>query len=465
MAAGKFPQVVKRGSVSVKIYRTPSRGYDAFTISYYQDGARKRLSYGSLAEARAEAEVVACRLGNSDADVLTLRSADRAAYLRAMELLGPLRIRLETGAAELAEAKTALGDVPLMRAVQYYLARNPRGRTPITVAAVVKELLSAKKADGVSQGYLNHLRYDLEKFSKAFCTDINSIYGPDIDSWLRGLKVSPRTRNNLRTSVQTLINFAKARKHLPKDHDELDSVSIARDSDGAIEIFKPSEFAEVLQHAKDDLIPFLVLSGFAGVRHAEIQRLTWDDINFEASLVEIKATKAKTASRRMIPILPNLHTWLLPYAQTSGKVCSYSNVADEIADLVRAINHARRATWAATNKIGGAELKKADADAKKRLSELRKRGRLKRGERSPGAETAHDEGWAPFAWKRNGLRHSFISYRVAQLQDMAQVALEAGNSPQIIFRHYRELVRPVDAFKWFSLVPPKNETNSTGVAA
>lgn len=28
------------------------------------------------------------------------------------------------------------------------------------------------------------------------------------------------------------------------------------------------------------------------------------------------------------------------------------------------------------------------------------------------------------------------------------MALEAGNSPQMIFRHYRELVRPADAEKW-----------------
>ncbi len=52
-----------------------------------------------------------------------------------------------------------------------------------------------------------------------------------------------------------------------------------------------------------------------------------------------------------------------------------------------------------------------------------------------------------FRWKHNAPRRSFISYRVAQ------VALEAGNSPQMILRHYRELVRPMHAAKWFSIVP------------
>lgn len=35
-------------------------------------------------------------------------------------------------------------------------------------------------------------------------------------------------------------------------------------------------------------------------------------------------------------------------------------------------------------------------------------------------------------------------------------ALEAGNSPQIIFQHYRELVRPKDATSWFSIGPAQD---------
>jgi hypothetical protein len=33
------------------------------------------------------------------------------------------------------------------------------------------------------------------------------------------------------------------------------------------------------------------------------------------------------------------------------------------------------------------------------------------------------------------------------------VALEAGNSPAMIFQHYRELVRPTEAAKWFAVTP------------
>jgi hypothetical protein len=118
MATPKFPIVVKQGSVSVKIYRTPSRGCEAYTLSYYQDGVRKRPTFTELRAARDEANVIVNRLGNSDADVLTLTSADRSAYLRARQLLDPLGVHVENAAAEFVQAKQVLGDVPLLLAAE-----------------------------------------------------------------------------------------------------------------------------------------------------------------------------------------------------------------------------------------------------------------------------------------------------------------------------------------------------------
>ena len=60
---------------------------------------------------------------------------------------------------------------------------------------------------------------------------------------------------------------------------------------------------------------------------------------------------------------------------------------------------------------------------------------------------------AKITWKQNALRHSFISYRLAEIQDVNRVALEAGNSPQMIFRHYRELATPDQARTWFAIAP------------
>lgn len=61
----------------------------------------------------------------SDQDVLKLTSNDRAAYLRARQLLDPLGIPLESVAADYASAKAILGKVTLKEVAEYYLKKNP----------------------------------------------------------------------------------------------------------------------------------------------------------------------------------------------------------------------------------------------------------------------------------------------------------------------------------------------------
>jgi len=56
-------------------------------------------------------------------------------------------------------------------------------------------------------------------------------------------------------------------------------------------------------------------------------------------------------------------------------------------------------------------------------------------------------------WPQNALRHSFGSYHLAQFNDAAKLALEMGNSPATIFRHYRQLVKPKEAERYWKIAP------------
>ena len=60
-------------------------------------------------------------------------------------------------------------------------------------------------------------------------------------------------------------------------------------------------------------------------------------------------------------------------------------------------------------------------------------------------------------WHKNGLRHSCISYRVAQCADVARVADESGNSPAIIRSNYLRRVKPDLANEWFAVMPAKSK--------
>jgi hypothetical protein len=63
----------------------------------------------------------------------------------------------------------------------------------------------------------------------------------------------------------------------------------------------------------------------------------------------------------------------------------------------------------------------------------------------------------------DGRRHSFISYRCAEIRDVARVADECGNSPNIIKKHYRQLVTGEAAERYFSIRPAAPVENVTSI--
>jgi hypothetical protein len=62
------------------------------------------------------------------------------------------------------------------------------------------------------------------------------------------------------------------------------------------------------------------------------------------------------------------------------------------------------------------------------------------------------------------LRHSFASYHLAHFRDAAKLALELGHTDQVlIFRHYRELVKPDEAAKYWN-IRPATQTNLVAIS-
>jgi integrase len=259
----------------------------------------------------------------------------------------------------------------------------------------------------------------LNRIAGAFQMNIGGVSGTMLQRWLDNMEGSGRTKRNYLAVVAALFRFAIRRKYLPKDAmEEIEAVQQAKEDNGEIEIFTPAEMREMLTAARPEMIPWLAIAGFAGLRSAELQRLDWREVNLKERHIEIKASKAKTAARRLAPITDNLAKWLKPHAKESGKVTGFESWWNQIPKVVEAVNHRR---------------KKSAEQAGKTFSDDQK-----------------------FVWKHNALRHSFISYRLAAIKNAAQVALEAGNSPQMIFKHYRQLVTEAEAKKWFGITPEKN---------
>jgi hypothetical protein len=111
--ATKFPLKLKRGSVTVTVARSVSRGYESFTLYYYQDGVRQHRIFSRFDDAEQEAETVAARLTSGEAGVIRLTSADSAAYSRAREILDPLGIPIESAAAAFAHEHRRLAAIAI----------------------------------------------------------------------------------------------------------------------------------------------------------------------------------------------------------------------------------------------------------------------------------------------------------------------------------------------------------------
>jgi integrase len=100
---------------------------------------------------------------------------------------------------------------------------------------------------------------------------------------------------------------------------------------------------------------------------------------------------------------PNLRDWLRPYAGMTGAV--------------------------------------VPVNARKRLDGVRKAAGLVR-------------------WPKNGLRHSFASYRLAAIHDAPRVASELGHtSPTMLYSVYRELVLQEEAQRYWKIAPATGADN------
>jgi integrase len=394
----RFPIYIKRGSSVVKIYRDRQPSGSYYRVVYHLGGKRHRLHFNDLDRARNEAEAKAAQLSRGDIDAMQLTGRDRLEYGRAKDAVRENGVPLDAVALEYSEARRILDGVPLVEAARFYARHHGADIKRKPVADAVAEMIAAKKNDGLSDVYLCDLHYRLGAFADSFPCDLSSLTPDDVQSFFDSISLGPRSFNNFVAALKTFVSFARDCGWLGKEVDLLGRIKRRKEKSTPVEIFSPQEMAALLSHATPELAPCLALGAFAGLRSEEILRLDWTDLTRRPGFIEVAAHKAKTATRRLVPIAPNLASWLAIAQRNGARV------------------------WP------------------------RSKGRFAR-------ELARAADMSGLRWKRNGLRHSFISYRLAQLQDVNRVALEAGNSPAMIFRHYRELCTPQQAHTWFAIVP------------
>ena len=227
--------------------------------------------------------------------------------------------------AAIAEARSVLAKhgKSIRDAATFYLDHLERiRRCNITIAQLATEVLAAKQKDGHAPMYLADLRKRLDRFSRDFGSrPIAAITVEELDDWLRNLDCAPKTRANFRANIGVLFSYAERRRMI--DTNPILRTSRPKLVDKAPEIFSVDELTALLNAAYavgPEVVPMLSIAAFAGLRDAEINRLDWSEIDLQRGFIEVKASKAKSARRRLVRIQPNLAQWLAPYSAMSGKV-------------------------------------------------------------------------------------------------------------------------------------------------
>jgi integrase len=409
--------LVQSGSVTTRVYTQERNGRRYYTVAWHCAGKRDRQHCATLEEARKLAKAKAERIAAGTAQSARISMVEAQNFREAQRHMVGLDIPLHAAANEYASLRRALGERgTLQQAVEFFRLNSIRPELQRTVTEVYREFLVAKGASGCSQTYLDDCRLRLVRFAKDFQMPISEVRTRDMEEWLFALTTSLVTRENFRRLIITLFNFARRRGYLPRDREtEAKWLEKPKLVGRPIQIFTTGELTELLEASEGQARLAIALGAFTGIRSAEMLRLSWEDFNWAEEVIDLGSDKTKTASRRLVPIIPALRAWIGPSVKKFGPVLSYSLPAC---------------------------LAEAFGSAAKKATKLRKR---------------IDPDAPKLVWKQNALRHSYGSYRLAVVPDAAKVSLEMGNSPQKMFSNYRKVVTKAQGEAWFAIRPKMPE--------
>ena len=416
--------------------------YDSFMLAYYKNKKRirERAKTEVLAKKRAK-EIIEELAGSKPSDPQPFTSTQIRTIHNAVETLAPLKIPLSEAARRLAEAERILeGKGTVQEAARMLVENFEKKQLPkITVGELYKEYMkelvtvepNGKKTFHCSFRYWQDNTGRLGAFVEVFKTrQIASITTRELEDFFnefperktRGQnveftgkkkKLTGRTRNNYKGIFATFFGFALDRGYLPRGVDtEAQHIRVAHDNktekqrseEMPYRIYRPAEMQQILDGLTDEWIPFVVLGAFAGIRTAEIYRLDWRAVNMAGRQIVVDEHKAKVGSKRYVPISDQLAAWLAPHVKKSGWICPRFT---RESSMLRAFGRVRN------------------------LIPVRK--------------------------VRNGHRHSYASYRMAEIGDLAKVSWDMGNSPMELKASYVSLAGRNDLAEWLGILPKKKE--------
>jgi len=401
----------RQRSHALRIVRERLSGKYRFKISgYYVDGKRVRKYFETREAAETFIEAEQIRRENLGKRARHIDGALVEDALRASDILKPTPYTVLDAARFVAQAHSKLEphSVRIDDAINDQAAAIERRKRSVSVNQLVDEFIANRRAKGKSEIYIRDLTTRLRRF-KALMGDtiIAEITSVDADNWIQSLNVGPQTQNNFRAVLSAMWTFAVRSGYATTNVIQfVDKTSVVRDH---IPTFSVEQLTRLLAAAPPEYLPVLAISCFGGLRPEEVNKLRWEDLDFQERTIRVNASAAKTRKKRFAEISDNLRAWLEPYAGGTGPVAPPN------------LQKLRRATM----------------------------------------KTAKIEKWPP-----DVLRHSFCSAHYAFHRDPARTAVIMGHRDQnMLLTHYRDIMKPNEATRYWNLAPyPLAENKITPIA-
>jgi integrase len=319
-------------------------------------------------------------------------------------------------------------DISIVQVARFYLENYREPVRQISLREAFEQFMADKEAANCRPLTIRNLRARIGRFTKSHGRKLVGTISADVirdHIFKPGLK--PSTKDNNRRAFSSFFSWAEKRGYCkPSPMREIGSVHVDREEPIVLPRESIQKLLSVASSFRDGtLVPAVVLGVFAAIRPHEIAGLDWSQIDLEEKLITISSSIAKMRQRRLVEISDNLAAWLRPHARKSGSILPQNSRRD--FDTIKAL-----AGYAFTKQRVNVRI----------------------------VEEAFPElDWKNLpecpAWTPDVLRHTAISYHLARHQHEGKTATWGGNSPDIIQKHYKGLVKPKDAAWFWKLTPDR----------
>lgn len=351
--------------------------------------------------------------------------------LNAFELDGPTR-------QDASEAvKVLSGRSTLLDAARFWAMHHPdAGATSYT--DLVDQYLADLERRKCRPKSITDMRHRLTRFGvdygdRAACT----ITQADVLQWLDVRGGGPVNQDNFRRAFRACFNFARKRGVVTVN--PVEGIEAIRADAAEPEIWTAAQVESCLIAAQTfapRMVPVLAVMAFAGLRPDEAARLDWSNVNLEERHIRVVSATSKRRRGRLVDMPDNLVAWLVPYYEKAGPIAPPPVTIARwriklAAVMVLGVDDVRR-RMDQHEGMKGTEIKGLGLGWSATIKAARKKGAR---------------------WPQDVLRHSYASHWLPVHNDQAKLAAMMGNSPDVIEQHYKAVVTPKEAQRYWNISP------------